>query len=60
MKITQYRNDGKTQTQRTMELEVAVDAMKTEIKSLPVSTMRHLLKDARPGEKYPHVQNSSN
>ena len=56
MKITQYRNDGRTQTQRTMELEAVVDAMKTEIKSLPVSTMRHLLKDAHPGEKYPHVQ----
>jgi len=37
MKITQYRNDGKTQTQRILEFETAVDAMRTEVSSRPVS-----------------------
>ena len=43
MKITQYRNDGKTQTQRTMDIEAALAAMRTETKSKPVSTMRNRL-----------------
>lgn len=39
MKITQYRNNGKTQTQRTLELETAVEAMRTETGSLPVTSL---------------------
>ena len=34
MKITLYRKDGKTQTQRTLELIAALEAMKTEIQRL--------------------------
>lgn len=56
MKITQYRNDGKKQTQRTMELEAGLEAMRTETKSQPISNMRELLTVARPGEKYDWVK----
>lgn len=48
MKITQYRNDGKVQTQRTMSIEAALAAMRTEIKSRPVSTMRESLLFSSP------------
>lgn len=56
MKITQYRNDGKTQTQRTMAMDAAVDAMKTEIKSQPITTMRNRLRSATPDIRYDYVQ----
>jgi len=48
MKITQYRNDGKAQTQRTMDIEAALAAMRTEIKSKPVSVMRENLRFSPP------------
>lgn len=56
MKITQYRNDGRKQTQRTMELETALEAMRTEIKSQPVTAMRETLPFLRTGEKGDAVQ----
>lgn len=56
MKITQCRNDGKIQTQRTIELEAAVDAIRIEIKSRPISTLREHLQYACPGERCPQVQ----
>ena len=37
MKITLYKKDGKTQTQRTLELIAALEAMKTEIKGFFVT-----------------------
>ncbi|NDV63661.1 BT4734/BF3469 family protein [Bacteroides sp. 224] len=43
MKITTYRNVGETQTQRTVELETALEAIRTEIKSRPVSALRDSL-----------------
>jgi|GEM_PF-6605804 len=51
MKITLYRKDGKTQTQRTLELIAALEAMKTEIKARPVSTLREMLAYASPNAK---------
>lgn len=58
MKITQYRDDEKTQrqTQRTISMEVAVEAMRTEIKSQPLTNMRNKLSYARAGVKYDYVQ----
>jgi predicted P-loop ATPase len=56
MKITQYRNNEKVQTQRTMSMEAALNAMQTEIKSKPVTTMRSLLQHAMPGAKYDCVR----
>ncbi|NDV57995.1 BT4734/BF3469 family protein [Bacteroides sp. 519] len=51
MKITSYRKDGETQTQRTLELETALDAMRTEIKSKPVSMLRENLMHISPGRQ---------
>ena len=48
MKITQYRNDGKVQTQRTMDIAAALTAMRTETKNKPVSTLRERLRYASP------------
>jgi hypothetical protein len=56
MKITQYRDNGKEQTQRIMEMDAAVNAMKTEIKSQPVTMMRDNLRFAIPGHRYEYVQ----
>jgi hypothetical protein len=56
MKITQYRNDGKAQTQRVMSMDAAVDAMRTEIKSQPITLMRDRLRYATPGVKNDYVQ----
>ncbi|BEG99158.1 BT4734/BF3469 family protein [Bacteroides sedimenti] len=55
MKITQFRNDGKKETQRTIRLEAAIEGMKTETKSRPVSTMRHVLKYANPDATIPLI-----
>lgn len=55
MKITQYRNDEKVQTQRTMNIEAAVAAMRTETKSRPVTVMREKLSVATPGLKYDYI-----
>lgn len=49
MKITQFRNDGKSQTQRITELEAVLTAMRTELKSKPVTQLRHCLQFAHPG-----------
>ncbi|NDV82452.1 BT4734/BF3469 family protein [Bacteroides sp. 51] len=51
MKITQYRNDGKVQTQRTIDMEAALAAMRTETKGKPVSVMREKLRDSMHGVK---------
>lgn len=51
MKITQFRNDGKKQTQRMLELEAGLEAMRTEIKSQPVTHMRAMLPFAQSGEQ---------
>jgi len=56
MKITQYRNDGKTQTQRTLEFKTAVEALRTETSSRPVSNLRHVLQYATPGQNFPEVK----
>lgn len=56
MKITQYRDNEKTQTQRTMSMEAALAAMRTETKSKPVSAMRDALRYALPGRKNDFVQ----
>ncbi|NDV65730.1 BT4734/BF3469 family protein [Bacteroides sp. 224] len=56
MKITQYRNDGKTQTQRTMDIEAALAAMRTEIKTKPVSVMREKLHYAMHEAKNEFIQ----
>ena len=56
MKITLYRKDGKTQTQRTLELIAALEAMKTEIKARPVSTLREMLAYASPNAKTVYAQ----
>lgn len=48
MKITQFRDDGKSRTQRVMEIEAALDAMRTEIKSQPVTHLRQCLQYAHP------------
>lgn len=56
MKITQFRNDGKVQTQRILGMEAAVAAIQTEIKSRPVSSMREKLQYALPGISYDYVQ----
>ena len=56
MKITLYRKDGKTQTQRTLELIAALEAMKTEIKARPVSTLREMLAYASPNSKTVYAQ----
>jgi hypothetical protein len=56
MKITQYRNDGKVQTQRMMDIEAALTAMRTETKSKPVSTMRDKLRYAIPEVKNEFVR----
>lgn len=56
MKITQYRNDGKTQTQRILEFETAVDAMRTEVSSRPVSNLRNVLQYAMAGLAEPPQQ----
>lgn len=51
MKITQYRNDGKAQTQRTMDIEAALAAMRTEIKS------KTRVCDARKPAVFPPARN---
>ncbi len=56
MKITQRRSDGKKQTQRLLELEVALAAMRTETKEKPVSAMRERLPYAVPNERMDYVQ----
>lgn len=56
MKITQYRSDEKTSTQRIINMEAALAAMRTETKIRPVSFMRERLLYARPGEKCDFVQ----
>lgn len=56
MKITQFRNDGKEQKQRTISIETALAAMRTETASKPVSTMREKLRLAQPGVTYDYVQ----
>ncbi|NDV65373.1 BT4734/BF3469 family protein [Bacteroides sp. 224] len=58
MKITQYRNDekAKKQTLRTLSMETALTALRTEPKSRPVTTMRNLLCHALPGKEYDYVQ----
>ena len=56
MKITQYRSDGKVQTQRTIDMEAALVAMRTETKNKPVSVMREKLRDGMPGVKNEFVQ----
>lgn len=56
MKITQCRNGGRRQTQRTLELAAGLDAMRTEIKSQPITGMRQTLPFLRPGEKGEAVQ----
>ncbi|NDV83524.1 BT4734/BF3469 family protein [Bacteroides sp. 51] len=56
MKVTQYRNDEKVHTQRTLSMEATIAAMQTEIKSKPVSNMRDKLTCALPGVKYEYVQ----
>lgn len=56
MKITQFRNDGKRHTQRIIELETALDAMRTEIKSQPVTCLRQCLTYASPDSRLEAVQ----
>jgi len=56
MKITQYRNDGKAQTQRTMDIDAALAAMRTETKNKPVSVMRERLKYFQHPTKNEFVQ----
>lgn len=56
MKITQFRNDGKRHTQRTIDLEAAIGAMQTEIKNKPVSQLRHCLQFATPGSRIEATQ----
>jgi hypothetical protein len=56
MKITQYRDDGKVQTQRVMDIEAALTAMRTETKSKPVSTMRNRLRYDIPEVKNEFVR----
>ena len=56
MKITQYRNDGNVQTQRTIDMETALTAMRTETKSKPVSVMRDRLRFAIPEVKNEFVR----
>lgn len=56
MKITQYRNDDKTNTQRVISMETALASMTTEIKARPVTFMREALLRARPGEQCDFVQ----
>lgn len=57
MKITQYRNDDKTQAQvqRTMSIESALTAMRTETKSRPITFMRERLPVAQPGGRYEYI-----
>ncbi|WP_321424300.1 BT4734/BF3469 family protein [uncultured Bacteroides sp.] len=56
MKITQCRENGKTQTQRAIELTAVVEAMKTETQSQPVSNMRMALQHTMPGRICPQVK----
>ena len=56
MKITQYRNEGKTQTQRILEFETAVEAMRTEVSSRPVSNLRNILQYAMAGQNFSEVK----
>lgn len=49
MKITQFRNDGKHRTQRIIELETALNSLRTEIKTQPVTHLRQCLPFAHPG-----------
>ncbi len=56
MKITQLRNDGKKQTQRVIELEAGLQAMRVETKSQPVTVMRSELPYAQPGDQLVCVQ----
>ena len=60
MKITQYRNDEKTNTQRIISMEAAVASMRTEIKTQPVTVMRERLLRYRPGERCEYVQKVPN
>ncbi|NDV81653.1 BT4734/BF3469 family protein [Bacteroides sp. 51] len=52
MKITQLRS----QSQRTISIETAIAAMKTETKNQPVGTMRDRLQYATPGTSYEYVR----
>lgn len=56
MKITQYRINEKERTQRTIDIEVALAAMRTETKKKPVSVMREQLRYALPKYRNESVQ----
>lgn len=55
MKITQQRYSDKNIALSTMDLDVYVEKIKTEIKSQPVSSFRELLKYTLPGA---HIEES--
>lgn len=56
MKITTYRNVGEKITQRIIELETALNYIRTEIKSKPVTALRNNLFISRPGESNQHAE----
>ncbi len=56
MKITSYRNTGGTETQRILTLENALNAMRTETKSKPVSALRHNLQFIPPGVRSDYTE----
>ena len=56
MKITTYRNVGEKITQRIIELETALNYIRTEIKSKPVTAFRNNLFISRHGESNQHAE----
>lgn len=48
MKITRSRKDGKNYTHSTVQLETALNIMRREIKSQPVSVLRYMLSHSHP------------